>query len=203
VLAEYTRTPIENVISDLRKLQKDVTEADIAVFERNLRDWGAQRRIYGALVFRRAETPATPAPLRLQLSDEATGTVLQRAVDWRAARRRADFSACVAAARPRPTPHVQMNARHVVRDGKLVLEDFLFEMAAGIMGRLKPDAFVVPWLMQLDGTRHVSEVFTAAQAANAFPPGFKLTDFAGLVAIMLERGFLDADAPPPAGLSCN
>jgi hypothetical protein len=57
--------------------------------------------------------------------------------------------------------------------------------------------------MQLDGTRHVSEVFTAAQAANAFPPGFKLTDFAGLVAIMLERGFLDADAPPPAGPSCN
>jgi hypothetical protein len=195
VLAEYTRTPIENVINDIRKVQKDVTEADIAAFEQNLRAWGAQRRIYGALVFRRAERPAPPAPLRLQLSDEATGPVLQRAVDWRAARRRDDFSACVAAAKPRPTPHVQMNARHVVRDGRLVLEDFLFEMAEGILGRLKPDPWVVPWLMQFDGTRSVGEVFAAAQAEKASPRGFGLTDFTDLVSIMLERGFLEADAP--------
>ena len=197
VLAEYTRTPIENVTSDLRKLTKDATEADFAAFEQNLRSWGAQRRIYGALVFRRAETSAAPAPLRLQLSDAATGPVLQRAVDWRAARRRADFSACVAAAKPRPTPHLQMNARHVVRDGKIVLDDFLFEMAEGIMGRLKPDSFIVPSLMQLDGTRSVGEVFAAAHAANALPRGFALTDFTDLVAVLLERGFLDEDAPPP------
>jgi SAM-dependent methyltransferase len=195
VLAEYTRTPIEKVISDIRKVQKDVTEADVAAFEQNLRAWGAERRIYGALVFRRAERPAATAPLRLQLSDEAAGPVLQRAVDWRAARRRDDFSAQVAAAKPRPTPHVQMNARHVVRDGRLVLEDFLFEMAEGILGRLKPDPWVVPSLMQLDGTRSVGEVFVAAQAGKALPRDFGMTDFTHLVSVMLERGFLDADAP--------
>jgi hypothetical protein len=195
VLAEYTRTPIEKVMSDLRELQKDVPKADFLAFERNLSDWGAQRRIYGALIFRRAETPAAPAPLRLQLSDEATGPVLQRAVDWRGARRRADFSARVAAAKPRPTLHLQMNARHVVRDSKLVLDDFLLEMAEGIMGRLKLDPFIVPWLMQMDGTRSVEEVFATAHAGNALPPGFTLTDFTGLVAVMLERGFLDEDAP--------
>ena len=194
VLAEYTRTPIEKVISDIRKVQKDVTETDIAAFEQNLRAWGAQRRIYGALVFRRAERPAAPAPLRLQLSDESAGPVLQRSVDWRAARRRDDCSASVAAAKPRPTPHVQMNARHVVRDGRLVLEDFLFEMPEGILGRLRPDPWAVPLLMQFDGTRSVGEVFAAAQAGKALPRGFRLTDFADLVAVMLERGFLDADA---------
>jgi hypothetical protein len=195
VLAEYTRTPIENVIRDIRNIQPDAAEADINTFEQNLRAWGAQRRIYGALVFRHAERAAAPAPLRLQLSNEAAGEVLQRAVDWRAARRRDDFSACVAAARPRPTPHVQMNARHVVRDGRLVLEDFLFEMAEGILGRLRPDPWVAPRLMQFDGARTVRAVFEAAQAENATPSGFTLTDFTDLVAIMLERGFLDADAP--------
>jgi hypothetical protein len=193
VLAEYTRKPIENVISDIRKMHS--AEADIAALEQNLRAWGAQRSIYGALVFRRAERPAVQAPLRLQLSDEAAGPVLQRAIDWRAARRHDDFSAQVAAAKPRPTPHVQMNARHVVRDGRLVLEDFLFVMAEGILGRLKPDPWVVPLLMQFDGTRSVGEVYAAAQAGKTLPGGFRLTDFADLVSVMLERGFLDADAP--------
>ena len=88
-----------------------------------------------------------------------------------------------------------MNARHVVRDGRLVLEDFLFEMPEGILGRLRPDPWAVPSLMQFDGTRSVGEVFAAAQAGKALPRGFRLTDFADLVSVMLERGFLDADAP--------
>jgi len=195
VLAEYTRTSIESVVSDSRKLHTDAAGADIEAFGQNLRDWGAQRRIYGALVFRRAEEPGMSAPLRLQLSDEAAGHTLQRAVDWRASRRRRDFVAHVAAARPRPAPHLQMNARHIVRDGRLGVADFMFEMAEGILGRLKPDPWVVPWIMRLDGMRSVSDVFAAAQAEDALPHGFQLADFADLIGIMLERGFLDADAP--------
>ena len=173
---------------------QDVTEADIAAFGRTqalrARSAASMARLSSA-----ARRPAARAALRLQLSDEAAGPDVQRAIDWRAARRHDDFSAQVAAAKPRPTPHVQMNARHVVRDGRLVLEDFLFVMAEGILGRLKPDPWVVPLLMQFDGTRSVGEVYAAAQAGKTLPGGFRLTDFADLVSVMLERGFLDADAP--------
>jgi hypothetical protein len=69
-------------------------------------------------------------------------------------------------------------------------------MTEGILGRLKPDPpWVVPLVMQFDGTRSVGEVYVAAQAGETLPGGFRLTDFADLVSVMLERGLLDADAP--------
>jgi hypothetical protein len=193
-LAEFTRTPIESVIGDIRKLQKDANENNIAAFENNLHAWGAQRRIYGALAFRRSGTSARE-PLRLRLSDEASGVALQRALDWRAARRRSDFAENIAAAKPRASAHLEMNVRHVSRDGRLAVSDVMFEMAEGILGKLKPDPWIVPWLMRLDGTQSVADVYAAAHATGALPADFKLADFAGLVALMLERGFLDAEAP--------
>jgi len=62
-------------------------------------------------------------------------------------------------------------------------------MAEGILGRLKPDPWVVPWLMQFDGTRSVAS-FCSRTGGECLPRGFRLTDFTDLVSIMLERGFL-------------
>ena len=63
-------------------------------------------------------------------------------------------------------------------------------MAEEIMGRLKPDPFVVPWLMQMMEHGASSEVFAAAHAGNALPRGFSLTDFAGLVRSCSNGGSL-------------
>ena len=93
----------------------------------------------------------------------------------------------VAAAKPRPSPHVQMNARHVVRDGRLVLEDFLFEMAEGILGR--PSRIPGSCLRSCNSTEHgASARFCSRTGRKALPRGFRLTDFADLVSVMLERG---------------
>jgi methylase of polypeptide subunit release factors len=67
VLAEYTARR-SKVISDVRKVQKDVTEADVAAFEQNLRAWGAQRasmaRLFSAARSTRRAGAAAPAIVR-------------------------------------------------------------------------------------------------------------------------------------------
>jgi hypothetical protein len=51
-------------------------------------------------------------------------------------------------------------------------------------------------LAAFDGERAVIDVFDAAQQAGELPPGFAFTDFAALVGMMIEHGFLAVEVPP-------
>jgi hypothetical protein len=198
VLGEYTRTSIEGVIDGLRSIQREATGDELRAFEQGLRAWGAQRRTYGALAFRRSAVPVTQPPLRLQMKEETPGATFQRVLDWREARRNDGLSALVAQIKPRPAPHLELIARHTVQDGGLAVADYLFQSGEEIMGKLRLDPWVAPLIARFDGRQSVAQVFAAAQASGALPQGFTLDDFAGLVALMAERGFLDADPPPPS-----
>ena len=86
-----------------------------------------------------------------------------------------------------------MTARHVVQDGELVPAEFVFSVERGFQAALRPDAWVVPLVARLEGSRSVQEVFEAARTANELPDGFKLEAFLDLVRKMIERGFLELE----------
>ena len=197
VLGEFTRTAIEDVLDNIRSVQTDIDENDVQAFAQNLRAWGAERRIYGALAFRRVAAGLAQAPLRLQMAGDTSGALFQRVQDWRHARCADDVLGRVAAITPRLSPHVELVSRHVVRDGELTLADTLFQISDGIMGKLKLDPWIVPWIARFDGKRSVADIYAAAGAAGALPQGFSLDDFAGVVGLMAERTYLDADPPTP------
>jgi hypothetical protein len=88
---------------------------------------------------------------------------------------------------------LQLTARHVVQDGQLVPAEFIFSIEAGFEAALRPDAWIVPIVARLNGTRSVREVFAAAQQACEWPQGFRLEDFISLIGPMIECGFLVVD----------
>lgn len=73
--------------------------------------------------------------------------------------------------------------------------EFVFAIEDGLEAALRPDAWVVPLLARLNGQRSIREVFDSARQADELPVGFQLQDFAGLIASMIERGFLRVELP--------
>jgi hypothetical protein len=69
----------------------------------------------------------------------------------------------------------------------------VFSINKGFEAALRPDPFVVPLVARFDGIQTVADIFQKASTADELPQGFALSDFLGLVELLLERGFLELE----------
>ncbi len=186
---------VEEVVDSLRKRGQQISEAEAKDLYVRLRSLGTRQFVYGAIIIHRCCAPVAPKPFRIGLTPKGGAADFTRLLAWRQHARQPGFAAWLQQSRPRFAPQLQLTARHVVLEGELVPAEFVFAIEAGLEAALRPDAWVVPLLAQLNGNRSVAEVFATASQADELPKGFLLEDFTGLVGSMIERGFLQVELP--------
>lgn len=181
---------VEGVVDSMRKRGQQISEDDAKQLYVRLRSLGTRQFVYGALFLRRYLERVTQKPFRIGLTSNGRAGDFERLFAWRAHGRKSGFAESLKQAKPRFAPRLQLTARHAVREGELMPVEFVFAIEDGLEAALRPDAWIVPIIARLNGTQTVREVFEGAQRAEELPEGFRLEDFAGLVASMIERGFL-------------
>ncbi|HLG17532.1 MAG TPA: methyltransferase [Blastocatellia bacterium] len=176
--------------------------ADTLQWDRLFSDAGMERLVYGAVVIHRrskAEVAGEgePLTLRLRLSTLTDGACLDWALRWHRWRARAEktgqLSGAVLGSRPRFGPRLQAKVTYAVEEGTLVATDVVLESESPFLAATRVDLWVMPVVANFNGTRAVAEVYETAREASMTPVSLSLDDFAGLVANMIERGYLEID----------
>lgn len=168
-------------------------------WEEEFKAAGLQRNVYGAIVVHRAgagEPRAARRPVaeRPRLGPATDGACLEWSLRWY--RWRADqeavgeLSHALLGSRLRLGPRLRARVTYVPREGELAASEIVlqadrpFRAATGIE----------PWMLKLlagfGQDRTGAEVYEAARAGGQVPDGFEANDFATLVAMMVERGYL-------------
>lgn len=186
---------IEQFSEGLRARLKHDVDGELKRLRQRLRDLDTREFVHGALFIRRCATPITTKPLRIRITSKAKPADFERLFDWRLRRQRPGFLDWLVSAQPVLAPHLELHTRRVVKDGQFVDADTTFRIEREFETALRPDAWIVPIISRLNGHRSVGEVFNAAQAADELPPRFRIEDFAGLLDLMIERGYLTVELP--------
>jgi methylase of polypeptide subunit release factors len=186
---------IDDVTRSMRQLQfhEDAEKADRLATR--FRELGTKQFLHGAIFVRRTGAPVTQPPLRLQMSAEATATDFERILSWRGFRRSAGFANWLAAAAPRPSANLELNIRHIVRDGAMMADSAVLTARQALSAAVRPDVWAAEMLTQFDGHQTVAQVFETAQRANRMPSDFTMAAFVDFVSQIVERGLLDVDTP--------
>lgn len=158
-----------------------------------LKSHGTRQFVYGAIFLKRHSIRTRIEPTRVRMNPSATARDFERLFAWQKQMRQPAFKEWLAKSKPALATNLELTMRHVVQNGELVPAEFMFSVEDGFPAALRLDGFVVPLVARLDGKKSVEEVFTTAQSADDLPQGFMLKDFAGLVRMMIEKGFLQVD----------
>jgi methylase of polypeptide subunit release factors len=189
---------IEDVTGSMRQLHLHEDAAKADRLATRFRELGTKQFLHGAIFVRRTGAPVAEPPLRLQMSAEATATDFERIFAWRGFRRSAGFAAWLAGATPRPAAGLELNMRHIVRDGALVADSATLTARRALSVAVRPDAWAANLLTRFDGHQTVAGVFDAAQRANRMPGDFTMAAFVDFVSQMVEWGILEVDTPQEA-----
>jgi SAM-dependent methyltransferase len=173
-----------------------------ALWEEHFRDAGLERNVYGAIVVHRVEAAGAgrrrePVTVRPRLSPRTDGSCFEWALRWYRwrAEREAEggLSRALLDSRPRLGSRLRARVTHAPQAGGFAVTEILlqsdrpFRSATGIE----------PWMFQLvEGFgqgRTAREVYETARSAERLPEGFGLDDFATLVAMMVERGYIEVE----------
>ncbi len=181
--------------ADLAVRSRHGETAVIARWEEHLKDLGVRRAYFGALALRRREggSATHPLTLRTRLSEATNGDAFDRTFwrhDWISSPAAGPE---VAAAAPRLSPHLQVKITHAVSDGELAPQEFLLETTWPFQATSRVEPWVISVIAHCDGRRTTSDLYREAKADGALPDEFGLSNFAGLVATLVVKGFLQMD----------
>ena len=186
---------IDKLIGSMRQLQLrgDAGKADRLATR--FRELGTKQFLHAAVFVRRTVSPVTEPPLRLQMSAEATAADFERIFSWRGFRRSAGFADWLATAAPRPSTNLELNIRHIARDGGLTADSAVLSPRQPLSAVVRPDVWAADMLTRFDGRQTVAQVFDATRRADRMPSDFTLAPFVDFVSQLIERGILEVDAP--------
>jgi SAM-dependent methyltransferase len=186
---------IDNMVASVRRLHfnDDVGKAERMVAR--FRELGTEQFVYGAVFIRHTGAVVAEPPLRLRMRRTAMAGDFERIWAWRQLSRRPQFLHCLAAARPRLCPQVELNVRSAVRNGVMVPVSAVLSATGPLAATVQPDVWIARLLERLEGTQTVAQTFEAAQRAGQVPADFTLAAFVDLIGKMVERGLVDVDMP--------
>lgn len=176
-------------------LKKGAKNVGVEQLEEALARAGTRRLVYGALVIHRRATGEAGEPWtkRFELDKKTEGEYFERALRWHRFSTRTDFLQAMSQLKPRLAPSLQVKITHVVREGELVVGDLMFETHVPFPAQTRVDYWILPLVASFDGQRTVAELYESARASSSIPGHFELNDFTGMVATLVERGYLSVD----------
>ena len=115
--------------------------------------------------------------------------------------RRQGIAKTIGASRPRLATGLLIKSTHRAAHVGLTAVEFFLEIQRPFSSTTRfTDPWAVPLLAQFDGSRSMAEVHSSARLANEIPADFKLEDFAKLVLVLIERGYIEVpEWPLPTG----
>jgi SAM-dependent methyltransferase len=186
---------IDNLVGSMRQLQLHGDPERAERLATRFRELGTKQFLHAAVFVRRTGSPVTEPPLRLQMSAEATAADFERIFAWRAFRRSAGFASWLASAAPRPSANLELNIRHIVRDGAMVADSAMLVARQALSAAVRPDVWAANMVTQFDGHQTVARVFDATRQANRMPGDLTMAPFVDFVSQLVERGILEVDRP--------
>jgi SAM-dependent methyltransferase len=186
----------ENVFDSIRKQYFKDNPLDGDRLADRFRESGTDKFIYGALFIRRTDQPVTEPPLRVRMSSGAVAADFDRVFAWRSHRRSPGFDRYMQSAKPRLAPQVELNVRHVVKDGALVNGGAVLTVENALPAYLKTEAWTTPLFSAFDGEHAVAQIFERIRNTEQMPDVFTSAAFTDFVALLIERGFIEANVPP-------
>jgi len=121
---------------------------------------------------------------------DTAGSDLDWLLEWHKRCEEPRFVESLAATRPALSAHLHVKATHVVANGALVPAEFALEATRPFATTTTVDPWVVPLIAQFDGRRTVEELHGTPRTGGEIPENFGVSDFAKLVAMLIERGCL-------------
>jgi hypothetical protein len=188
---DESMTPKE-LLRRLDERQGGIEPEDRQRLERIFAETGIISMPQGALFMRRhgPTDRHQPFTLRTRLSDVTVGADFERTLAERPRFLDRSFVKALVTSRPILAPSLEVRVTHVVNEGTLVPAQFIFDTDKPFKFSVQVDGWMVPLIARFDGALTPLEVYNEARANEELPPDFKLDDFNGLVARMIERGFL-------------
>jgi hypothetical protein len=185
------RTPAE-ALGSLARQASGPTAAEIAELGNILDKAAVVGMPYGALIIRRHRANGTRSgwTLRKKLGLATDGRDLEQAFALHDRLSDARFPEHLEAIKPKLSPHLRVRVTHVVSAGSLVPAEFLLEVDRPFIARGAVDGWMLPLVARLDGRTTSAEVYDKAKTEGTVPAGFELRTFTGMLARMIERGFL-------------
>ena len=185
------RTP-EEVLGNLARQSSGPTPAEVAKLKNILDNARVVAMPYGALVIRRHRaTGDRPGwTLRKRLGPAADGEDLERALMLHDRMSDPRFPERLELIRPELAPRLRVRVTHAVSQGALVPAEFMLEIDRPFIALGAVDGWMVPLLSRLDGKATSADIYAKAKTEGELPEGFGLHAFTGMLARMIERGFL-------------
>jgi len=171
-------------------------------WEEEFRAAGLERNVYGAIVVHRAAAAGLPEgrrPVteRPRLSPATDGTCFEWALRWyrwRAAQEAAGtLSAAVLESRLQLGPRLRARVTYAPRAGTLAVSEILLEADRPFRAATGIEPWMFNLLAAFGQARTGEQAYEAARTAGQLPDGFGPDDFATLLAMMVERGYLQVD----------
>ena len=145
----------------------------------------------------RAEGGGEPVTARPRLSPSTDGSCFEWALRWHRWRAEQEaggrLSQALLDSRPRLGSQLRARVTYAPRDGTLAVTEIVLKSDRPF----RSVTGIEPWMLQL--VRGFGQgltaraVYEAARGAGQLPEGFGPDDFATLVAMMVERGYLEVD----------
>lgn len=189
--ATNERTP-EEVVRELSERQANLGPEGAGKIAEAFSKAGVKKLPYGALVMRRHARVGEREPwtFRTRLSEVTEGPDFERAFALHQHFLIPGSLLELAEMQPQLAPRLQVIITHVVHENALVSAEHVFETDKPFAAQGQVDRWMVPLFAGFDGQRSPREIYDQAKAKGELPDGFALEDFVGLVARMIERGFL-------------
>jgi len=161
-------------------------------------DAGVERRVYGALVLDRPGAGRRqPITRRLRLSSLTDGASFERLLRWLRWRdtmdARGELVPWLLQATLHLSPHLRMNVAYAPQPDGLGVTDVVLETDRPFAAMTRIDPWMFTLVARFDGQQTAAAIYESARSASQLPEGFGSEDFAGLVATMIERGYVDSD----------
>lgn len=173
-----------------------------ARWEREFKDAGLERNVYGAIVLQRIGGGAErrgPAPVtaRPRLSPRTDGACLEWALRWyrwRAQQEsRGTLSQALFDARPSLGSRLRARVTFAPGSGGLDVTDIVLQADRPFRSSTGIERWMLGLIAGFGQGRTAREVYDVALAAGQLPAGFGPDDFVTLVAMMVERGYLEVE----------
>jgi len=173
-----------------------------ARWRRQFADAGLERNVYGAIAVHRAASGPAGAPrraitARTKLSSATDGACFEAALRWHRWRATQEDRGTLAQAlletRPRLGSSLRARVTYAPRDGRLGLAEALLEADRPFRAATGIDPWMLKLVARFDGTQPAAAVYRSAREAAELPDGFGPEDFATLVGMMIERGYVEVE----------
>jgi hypothetical protein len=175
-------------------MNRDGGREQLGQWEKLFEEKGVKALLAIILVIQRVAEKRAPFTLRRAMRDGMPAKAMEWALAWEREMQREGFLTELLQAKPVAAPGVVVTARHVVRDGELVPEDFRVSVERPFEVEWKVQPWMPMLLPRCDGKTTVAELLEQSKENGWILPETPAEEFCGLIGNLISGTFLRVES---------